>query len=162
MASGKGGRGGAGGAAGKAAAGILKPATAKLRKRRRLNNSGNPAAKPPTPGIGKGKVQKVVIVDGKKYPESAKHIRDAQAAGHPKVLTINRSGAKNNRKASLKGIPTRSGKDRDEYPPAMFKEGGKGASVRHIDSSDNQAAGASIGGQCRGLPNGARVVIVPK
>ncbi len=28
--------------------------------------------------------------------------------------------------------PSKAGYDRDEYPPAMFKEGGKGASVRYI------------------------------
>jgi hypothetical protein len=32
-------------------------------------------------------------------------------------------------------------KDRDEYPPAMFNEGG-GASVRKINPSDNRGAGA--------------------
>ncbi len=156
-------RTGGGAAAGKAAAGILKPAVAKLRKSKRLKNAGNTASAPPPPAAGgKGAIRKVVIVDGKKYPESAKHIRDAQAAGQPKVLTINRPGTKSNRDASLKGIPTKPGKDRDEYPPAMFKEGGQGASVRHIGSSDNQGAGASIGNQCRGLPNGARVIITPK
>ena len=151
-------RGGA--AAGKAAAGILKPVTGQLRRSKRLKTAGK--TRTAKPAAGSGKVSKVVIVDGKKYPESAKHIRDAQAAGHPKVLTIHRPGTKGNRKASLKGIPTKPGKDRDEYPPAMFKEGGQGASVRHIASSDNQGAGASIGNQARGLPNGARVLIVPK
>jgi hypothetical protein len=39
----------------------------------------------------------------------------------------------------------------------MFKEGGKGASVRHIDSSDNRGAGSCIGQQCRNLKNGDQV-----
>jgi len=30
----------------------------------------------------------------------------------------------------LRGIPTKKGFDRDEYPPAMSDEGGKGADVR--------------------------------
>ena len=33
----------------------------------------------------------------KKYPESVEHIEDAIASGQPEILTIDRSGAKNNR-----------------------------------------------------------------
>ena len=102
------------------------------------------------------------VVDSTKYPESAKHIREAQAAGHSPVLTINRAGANANRKESLKNIATEKGKDRDEYPPAMFKEGGNGGSVKKIDSSDNRGAGSSIGQQCRGLACGTQVKIVVK
>ncbi|WP_423815646.1 NucA/NucB deoxyribonuclease domain-containing protein [Ralstonia solanacearum species complex bacterium KE056] len=47
----------------------------------------------------------------------------------------------------------------DEYPPAMFKEGGAGASVRAISPRDNMSAGACIGNACRGLPDGTRVRI---
>ncbi|MEI7348139.1 NucA/NucB deoxyribonuclease domain-containing protein [Dickeya chrysanthemi] len=102
---------------------------------------------------------KVVIVDKAKYPESARHIEDAQQAGHPTVLTIDRGGASERRKESLKDTPTVPGLDRDEYPPAMFKEGGSGASVRLITPSDNRGAGACIGAQCRGLPDGSSVII---
>lgn len=91
--------------------------------------------------------------------ESAAHIRDAQAAGQPAILTINRAGAAANRRAALEGAPRRAGTDRDEYPPAMFLEGGKGSSVRNIGSSDNRGAGACMGAQCRGLPEGTRVEI---
>ncbi|WP_436500233.1 SpvB/TcaC N-terminal domain-containing protein [Actinokineospora sp. HUAS TT18] len=100
-----------------------------------------------------------VQVSKSKYPESAQHIEDAQAAGHPSTLTIDRGGAAQNRKDSLNGIPTQPGKDRDEYPPAMFSEGGQGASVRHIPSSDNKGAGACIGNQCRPYPDGTKVNI---
>jgi hypothetical protein len=72
-------------------------------------------------------------------------------------LTIDRAGAAARRSESLKGHGTVAGKDRDEYPPAMFKEGGKGASVRPVTLKDNRGAGACMGAQCRGLPNGARV-----
>ncbi|MGM3184507.1 hemagglutinin repeat-containing protein, partial [Dickeya oryzae] len=105
------------------------------------------------------KEPKVVIVDKAKYPESARHIEDAQQAGHPTVLTIDRGGASERRKESLKDTPTVPGLDRDEYPPAMFKEGGSGASVRLITPSDNRGAGACIGAQCRGLPDGSSVII---
>ncbi|WP_425928376.1 NucA/NucB deoxyribonuclease domain-containing protein [Pseudomonas sp. NyZ201] len=59
----------------------------------------------------------------------------------------------------MRGVEIKPGLDRDEYPPAMFQEGGKGASVRHIDPGDNRCAGACIGAQCRGLPNGTKVRI---
>ena len=91
-----------------------------------------------------------------KYPESAKHIEDAIANGHPEILTIDRTSAKNNRRASLNGIDKIPGKDLDEYPPAMSREGGKGASVRGINSSDNRGSGSSVGHQLREYPNGTK------
>ena len=103
-----------------------------------------------------------IIIDASKYPESAQHARDAQSAGKPLELTINRSGSKPNRKDSLKGKPRVKGKDRDEYPPAMFQEGGSGASVRPIDPSDNRGAGSSMGHQARPYPDGTVVRIVVK
>lgn len=45
-------------------------------------------------------------------------------------------------------------------PPAMFREGGGGARTRAVTPRDNMGAGACIGNQCRGLPNGTRVRIV--
>jgi hypothetical protein len=119
----------------------------------------------------------VAIVDSAKYPESALHIQEAQSGkiwsggdvldddpveAKPTILTIARGGADDNRTESLRGIKTAPGMDRDEYPMAMFEEGGAGASVKHISSADNQAAGASVGGQLRGIPDGAKVKIVPK
>ncbi|WP_315836925.1 FG-GAP-like repeat-containing protein [Bradyrhizobium prioriisuperbiae] len=91
------------------------------------------------------------------YPESAAHIRDAQKAGHDEVLTIERSGAKANRRASLRGVKTAAGLDRDEYPPAMFAEGGDGADIRLIDQADNRGSGSSFGGQLRSFLDGVRV-----
>lgn len=90
---------------------------------------------------------------------TSKHIEDAIKNGHPDTLTINRKGAKKNRKESLKGIDKVSGKDLDEYPPAMFEEGGEGASVRPINSSDNRGAGSTIGHLLRGYPDGTKIRI---
>ena len=104
---------------------------------------------------GAGDVKKVYI-DPDKYPEQAQHIADAQESGQPSVLTVDRQGAKENRKESLAGVPTSPGKDRDEYPPAISQEGGAGASVRPINSSDNRGAGASMGNQLRDVPDGGK------
>ncbi|RMV42213.1 Adhesin/hemagglutinin, HecA protein [Pseudomonas syringae pv. helianthi] len=132
-----------------------------------------PVAELPAPGVmnqgvedgAKGAVaagsdvEKVVTVSKSRFPESAQHIEDAIDAGKPDILTIDRASTVSNRRDSLRGIETKPGLDRDEYPPAMFQEGGQGASVRHINPSDNRGAGACIGAQCRVLPNGAKVRI---
>ena len=60
----------------------------------------------------------------------------------------------------MKGVETIPGKDRDEYPPAMSKEGGEGSSVRRMEPSDNRGSGASISRKLRGYPNGTTFRIV--
>jgi RHS repeat-associated protein len=102
-----------------------------------------------------------IVVPGDKYPEAAGHIRDAQGNGQPDVLTIDRGGSKGHRREAMRGNPVAPGQDRDEYPPALTSEGGKGASVRPISPSDNRGAGACIGAQCSGLPDGTRIRIIP-
>lgn len=127
------------------------------------DEAGNPITYAPGAGvpIGRGG-SKIITVDKSKYPESAKHIEDAQNAGQPSTLIIDRSGAAQRRRESLKDVPVVPQMDRDEYPPAMFKEGGTGSSVRPITPSDNRGAGACIGIQCRGLPDGSTVIIKTK
>ncbi len=89
-----------------------------------------------------------------KYPESAKHIEDAIKNGQPEELTLDRTLAKSNRKASLKGVPTKSGFDRDEYPFAMTREGGKGADIQYIIPSDNRGSGSYLRWQLENIPDG--------
>ena len=100
------------------------------------------------------------VVRRSSHPESAQHILDAQAAGHPITLTIDRNGALSNRADSLRGYSKVPMKQLDEYPPAMFREGGVGASVRPISPSDNMGSGASIGNQLRKFPDGTKVRFV--
>jgi len=119
----------------------------------------------------KGDYDVELVVDHVKYPESADHIREAQRGqiwtgstyvqGTPKpsVLTIERTNSRKNRRDSLRGIATRPPEERDEYPPAMFKEGGKGASVKYIDGPDNGGSGSVMGSALSGLPKGTRVRI---
>jgi hypothetical protein len=98
-----------------------------------------------------------VSISRSRYPESAAHIEDAQAAGHPSILTIDRSGAAARRAEAMRGDSRVRGLDRDEYPPAITSEGGGGSSVRPINSSANRGAGSCIGWQCRGFPDGTRI-----
>ena len=57
-------------------------------------------------------------------------------------------------------MDTIPGLDRDEYPPAMSMEGGKGASVRHINSSDNRGSGSVISHQLRNYSDGTKYKII--
>lgn len=102
----------------------------------------------------------VLRLERSQYPATFGHIADAIKLGHASIVIILRNAAKSNRKLSLKGIKTRIGLDRDEWPMAMFKEGGKDAHVRHIDPSDNRGAGSSIGDILSDLPDGTKIKVV--
>jgi hypothetical protein len=93
------------------------------------------------------------------YPHIRDHAADAIRAGQPDVLHIAREEAEENRAASLRGVPTRKGYDRDEYPPAMSDEGGRGASVRYVLPRENRSAGATMGRQLRIYCDGQAFVI---
>jgi hypothetical protein len=108
---------------------------------------------------GTTKVTKEITLSRSVHGEAAHHAEDAIREGHPDVLTIERGGAAANRKASTGAFANVPGKHLDEYPPAMFKEGGSGASVRPISPRYNMSAGACIGNACRGLPNGTQIRI---
>ena len=101
----------------------------------------------------------VVVIDSEKYPQVAEHIRICQQMGYPSELTIMRSMQKENRKNSLSRVAPRGddGFDRDEYPPAMFLEGGTGAHVFYVDAHDNRGAGSTTQHQLSNLPDGTRV-----
>ncbi|RAV01741.1 NucA/NucB deoxyribonuclease domain-containing protein [Paenibacillus sp. YN15] len=95
-----------------------------------------------------------------RYPETARHIKEAIAAGESSICTLDRNGAEENRKESLKGIPTKTGYDRDEWPMAMCAEGGAGADIQYIDPSDNRGAGSWVSNQLEQYPDGTRVQFV--
>lgn len=108
---------------------------------------------------GADAVAKDITLSRRTHGEAAEHAADAIRAGQPDVLTIYRPGTTTNRAGSLGGIEKVPGKHLDEYPPAMFKEGGTGSSVRPINPRDNMSSGACIGNACRGLPDGTRIRI---
>lgn len=125
-----------------------------IRKLNRINYSGE------TTGFsGGGHVPEyyVVIVDSQKYPQTAEHIRMAQTMGFPEFVTLDRADAAERRKASLADVKASPIYDRDEWPMAVFEEGGQGANVAYIEGRDNRGAGSSIGWQMRGFPDGSRV-----
>lgn len=70
--------------------------------------------------------------------------------GWPRILVLNRPGASARRDRLLQDVPTRSGYDRDEYPPAVARgqgfhirgsnPGGWMADVQYVPSSENLVA----------------------
>lgn len=102
----------------------------------------------------------VLTFPRERYPETAEHIRSAIEKGQSAVCTLDRKSADKHREDSLRGIPTKRGYDRDEWPMAMCKEGGKGADIAYISPADNRGAGSWIANQLEKYPDGTRVQIV--
>jgi hypothetical protein len=90
-----------------------------------------------------------------KYPNIRRHYEAALAEGWPSVLVLNRSGADTRRSRLLRRIATRSGMDRDEYPPA-FARGSYRADVAYVPSSENRSHGARMGIKLRRFCDGTR------
>ncbi|MEC0280478.1 NucA/NucB deoxyribonuclease domain-containing protein [Bacillus halotolerans] len=103
---------------------------------------------------------KILYFPLSRYPETGDHIRDAIAEGHSDICTIDREGADKRREESLKGIPTKPGYDRDEWPMAVCEEGGAGADVRYVTPSDNRGAGSWVGNQMSSYPDGTKVLFI--
>ena len=102
-----------------------------------------------------------------KYPHIRAHALAAIRKGWPAVLVLNRNGATQRRNRLLRGIRTRRGYDRDEYPPAVGRgrgyhlESGSGptgwrADVAYVASRENRSHGSSMGGKLRKYCDGTR------
>jgi hypothetical protein len=103
-----------------------------------------------------------LIFPTSKYPKTAAHIIAAIKNGETPVCTIDRTGADDNRKESLRGIATKKGYDRDEFPMAMCAEGGKGANIAYVPYADNRGSGSWVGNQLEEYPNGTRILFIVK
>ncbi|WP_080732440.1 polymorphic toxin-type HINT domain-containing protein [Porphyromonas gulae] len=91
-------------------------------------------------------------ISRKKYPNHVKLIEDAIKDGHPTKLRrgAGKKAAKKNRYEAQKPIRKKQGNpktgyDYDEYPYASTQQGGKGAKVKEVPSSENQAVGRDLG-----------------
>ena len=78
---------------------------------------------------------------------------------------VNRRGTEARRDRLLRGVPTRTGRDRDEYPPALGRGRGRGlergakprgwmADVAYVPSSENRSHGAVLGAKLRRFCSG--------
>lgn len=101
----------------------------------------------------------IIYLPSDKYPKTAEHILKAIEKGETNICTIDRKGATENRRESLKGIPTKKGYDRDEFPMAMCEEGGYGADVEYVPLSDNRGSGSYISNQVEHLKDGSKFMI---
>jgi hypothetical protein len=131
-------------------------------------DSTNPtrAVATPTPSPGCVTRKKIVIVhlDNRTQAQVLRHAWAAVAHGEPEILHIDRPETDANRRASLRGVPLWSQlpesqrqrldpdspqepHDRDEFPPAVSDEGGRGADVMYVRAYQNRSAGASMGEQ---------------
>ncbi|MBW0933474.1 DNA-entry nuclease [Priestia megaterium] len=105
---------------------------------------------------------KVIYFPADRYPKTAAHIEHAIEEGKSAICTIDREGAEENRSQSLKGIPTKDGYDRDEFPMAFCDEGGTGADIDYVKPTDNRGAGSWISHQVDEFPDGTKVLIQVK
>ncbi|MFP3419646.1 NucA/NucB deoxyribonuclease domain-containing protein [Bacillus sp. SIMBA_154] len=103
---------------------------------------------------------KTIHFPSDRYPETAKHIEEAIEEGQSSICTIDRKNSDEQRDRSLHGIPTKRGYDRDEWPMAMCKEGGKGASVKYVRPSDNRGAGSWVSHQLSDDPDGTKIQFI--
>jgi Deoxyribonuclease NucA/NucB len=108
-----------------------------------------------------------LVFSAREYPHIHAHFSAAVRRGWPRVLELNRPGAGACRERLLRDVPTRSGYDRDEYPPAVARGRGKGlrrgthprgwkADVRYVASSENRSHGTALGGKLERFCNGTR------
>ena len=122
-----------------------------------FSGQGTSARKASDPqGCRKPKQVQTVTFSASKYPNIARHTRQAIAKGWPSVVVVNRAGADKRRDELLADIPTRRGYDRDEYPPAAGRGHGQGlqrgsspsgwkASVMYVPSAENRSHGSVMG-----------------
>lgn len=132
----------------------------------RAADSTNPThvAATPSPGCITRKRIVIVHLDNRTQAQVLRHAWAAVAHGEPEILHIDRPETDANRRASLRGVPLWSQlteaqrerldpespqepHDRDEFPPAVSDEGGRGADVRYVRAYQNRSAGASMGEQ---------------
>ena len=105
-----------------------------------------------------------VYVPYSRYPESCQHIIDIMAIrtrkGLINIFKVERKHKNSRRRTALRGYGSISGYDRDEFPMALFEEGGQNSDVRYISPSDNRGAGSYIGNRLRNYPDGTRIILI--
>jgi hypothetical protein len=122
-------------------------------------------APPKTSCVLTGRVQPIGF-SKTKYPNIRKHYLASVAKGWPRILVLNRPDASARRERLLQDVPTRSGYDRDEYPPAVAR--GRGfhirgsnprgwkADVAYVPSHENRSHGSTMGTKLKRLCNGQK------
>jgi hypothetical protein len=126
-----------------------------------------PAPAPSKPsGCSKPSAVQPIGFSKTKYPHIRAHFLAAVAKGWPRILVLNRPGAAARREKLLADIPTKSGYDRDEYPPALARGRGfhirgadpKGwmADVAYVGSHENRSHGSTMETKLKRFCNGTK------
>ena len=130
--------------------------------------TGTAAPSNPEAGCVKPSGVQQIGFSATKYPNIRRHFLAAVSKGWPSTLVIERRGTDARRDRLLPGYATRSGYDRDEYPPAMGRgRGSEGltrganpvgwrASVKLVPSSENRSHGSVMGSKLRRFCSGTR------
>jgi hypothetical protein len=118
----------------------------------------------PAPACTRVALPVVVNLDDVKHADLIAHERTAIAKGQPRQVTLERDNAAARRVQDLRGIPTRPGFDRDEWPPAFTEEAGlhsdgSRADVAYVASSENRSGGAVMGAALHGFCDGQRFIV---
>jgi hypothetical protein len=135
----------------------------------RSTGGGSTPAAPARPRSSCTRPQTItsIVFSAMRYPNIRQHFLAAVRRGWTRTLVLNRVGASARRARLLRGVPTRPGFDRDEYPPAVGRGQGPGlqrgvspigwmADVRYVPSAENRSHGSSLGSKLRRYCNGTR------
>jgi YD repeat-containing protein len=106
------------------------------------------------------KLHRVVCYSALRFPETAAAYKANDGHRPGRLLTVDRGGAAARRRAALAGTPSKPGFDRDEYPPALTRQGGSGATTSYVSPSENRSAGAYLRDQLRDVEDGERFLFV--
>lgn len=126
-----------------------------------------PQAPPKDSGCQRPSGVQPISFSATKYPNIKRHTEQAIAKGWPRTLVLTRPGADARRERLLRDWDTRSGYDRDEYPPAVGRGRGKGlvrgsnprgwlADVAYVASSENRSHGSTMGIKLRRFCDGTK------
>lgn len=122
-------------------------------------------AQSPAPACTRISLPVVVNLDDIRHAELIAHERAAIENGQPRTVTLERDNAAERRREDLRGIPTRPGFDRDEWPPAFTEEAGVHTDgrprddVAYVPSSENRSGGSVMGAALRSFCDGQRFIV---
>jgi len=130
-----------------------------------------PTTPPPRTTCTRPNTVQRLVFSRAKYPNIRHHVIRAIRKGWPRIMVLNRPGAKARRARLLRGILTRFGFDRDEYPAAVGRGRPNGTSralvrgtnplgwkadVMYVRSRENRSHGSVLGSKLRRFCNGTR------
>ncbi len=130
-----------------------------------------PTTPPPRTTCTRPNTVQRLVFSRAKYPNIRRHVIRAIRKGWPRIMVLNRPGAKDRRARLLRGILTRFGFDRDEYPAAVGRGRPNGTSralvrgtnplgwkadVMYVRSRENRSHGSVLGSKLRRFCNGTR------